>query len=200
MIERLFGVQEGWLRQDLYYRLNVFPIYLPPLRQKKEDIPQLVHYFLSRFSKELKKQIIGLGSGCMELLMNYPWPGNIRELENALKRAIIICKWKEILPKDLPTRIVSGKESETQIKRGLIQDLGPLMDKLFQKIILVVKNNYPLDAISILEKELIEKAIRKTSGNKAQAASLLGINRNTLRNKMKRYDMLSKKLTHLPDS
>jgi len=181
------GVQEGWFREDLYYRLNVLPIYLPPLREKKEDIPQLIRYFLLRFTKELNKEIVGLKNESMELFMRYQWPGNVRELENVLKRAIIICKGSEILPEDLPAQSISAQELQTQVQEKFTGDLGPLFDQLFEKVSMIIKNNPKLDVMSILEKEMIERAIRRTSGNKVQAAFLLGINRNSLRNKMERY-------------
>ena len=180
------GVKEGWFREDLYYRLNVLPIYLPPLRLRKEDIPQLAQYFLSRYTKELNKQIAGIKAESMELLIGYHWPGNVRELENALKRAIIICKGNEILPENLPSQIISGEASKLETQK-LVTDLTPLMDQLFAKIVTLIKENPELDIISIIEKEMIERAIRKTLGNKVQAALLLGINRNTLRYKMERY-------------
>jgi nitrogen regulation protein NR(I) len=181
------GVKEGWFREDLYYRLNVLPIHLPPLRERKEDIPQLIQYFLSRFTRELNKEIAGIRPESMEVLMSYSWPGNVRELENALKRALIICKGNEILPENLPKQIESSRESIFRIQEVLAHDLEPLLDQLFEKIINNPKETQQLDAISLLEKEMIERAIRRTSGNKVQAAALLGINRNTLRNKMERY-------------
>jgi len=192
------GVREGWFREDLYYRLNVLTIYLPPLRERKGDIPQLAHYFLSRFTKELQKEVAGIRPDSMDLFMQYNWPGNVRELENVLKRAIVICKGNEILVEDLPDQIRSAKETKFQVREELAQHLEPLLDQVFELIVSTgqgrVKNPYhslkdrpEFDAISVLEKEMIERAIRKTSGNKVQAAALLGINRNTLRNKMERY-------------
>lgn len=184
------GVEEGWFREDLYYRLNVLPIHLCPLRERQEDIPLLVHYFFSCFTKEMNKPIAGIRPETMELLMNYPWPGNVRELENNIKRAIIICKGNEILPEDLPAKITLAKKSTIQSQDKLVEDLSLLLDQVFDRIIFSVKDHPELDAVSLVEKELIERAIRRTSGNKLQAASLLGINRNTLRNKLERYGLL----------
>ncbi|MEW6380767.1 MAG: sigma-54 dependent transcriptional regulator [bacterium] len=181
------GVREGWFREDLYYRLNVLTLYLPPLRERKGDVPLLAHYFLSRFTKELHKDIVGIRPECMELLLAYHWPGNVRELENVLKRAIVICKGNEILIEDLPDQIRSARESDFPVRADLTQSLDPLLDQVFDLITTTVKDRPDIDAISLLEKEMIDRAIRKTSGNKVQAASLLGINRNTLRNKMERY-------------
>jgi len=135
----------------------------------------------------MNKKIVGLKGESMKPLMSYHWPGNVRELENVIKRAIIICKGSEILPEDLPEQILSVQDLKHQISGGLPGDFGQLLDQLFEKVIMTIKDNRELDAMSILEKELIERAIRRTSGNKVQAAVLLGINRNTLRNKMERY-------------
>ncbi|MCL6583638.1 MAG: sigma-54 dependent transcriptional regulator [bacterium] len=182
------GIREGWFRQDLYWRLNVVTIYLPPLRERKEDIHLLAQYFLSRFTKELQKDIVGIRPECMELLLAYHWPGNVRELENVLKRAIVICRGNEIMIEDLPDHIKAARENSFKLRAELAQSLDLLLDKVFDLITATVKEGPDsLDAISLLEKEMIERAIRKTSGNKVQAASLLGINRNTLRNKMERY-------------
>ncbi|MGA1844782.1 MAG: helix-turn-helix domain-containing protein, partial [bacterium] len=181
------GVTEGWFREDLYYRLNVVTIHLPPLRERREDIPHLVAYFLSRFSRDLRKEVLGISQEALEALTSYRWPGNIRELENAIKRAMVICKGNEILPEHLPEQIQSVSGIPERIGEDMQNALGPLLDQLFQLIIKAIRENPRLDIISLLEKEMIERAIRLTGGNKVQAASLLGINRNTLRNKMERY-------------
>ncbi|MEW5803331.1 MAG: sigma-54 dependent transcriptional regulator [bacterium] len=184
------GVREGWFREDLYYRLNVLTVYLPPLRERKGDIPQLAHYFLSRFTKELQKDVAGIRPESLDLLLHYNWPGNVRELENVLKRAIVICKGNEILVEDLPDPVKLAKEKKFRVTEEHTHKLEPLLDQVFERVIALVKDEPNMDAISVLEKEMIERAIKRTSGNKVQAAALLGINRNTLRNKMERYGIL----------
>jgi len=181
------GVKEGWFREDLYYRLNVVTIHLPPLRERREDIPHLVAYFLSRFTRDLHKEALGISQEAMETLTNYWWPGNIRELENAIKRAMVICKGNEILPEHLPEQLLDAAGTRERAGEELENALEPLLDRLFELIIKAAKENPGLDIISMLEKGMIERAIRLTCGNKVQAASMLGINRNTLRNKMERY-------------
>jgi DNA-binding NtrC family response regulator len=181
------GVKDGWFREDLYYRLNVVTIHLPPLRERREDIPHLVSYFLSRFTRELHKEVLGVSREAMEALVNYRWPGNIRELENAIKRAMVICKGNEILPEHLPEQITATDRAREQAGEELENTLGPLLDRLFEAITKAIKGNPTLDIISMIEKGMIERAVRLTCGNKVQAASMLGINRNTLRNKMERY-------------
>ncbi len=186
------GVKEGWFREDLYYRLNVIIINLPPLRERKGDIPLLVKYFLSRFSKELHKEIAGIKAEAYDLLLNYPWPGNVRELENTIKRAIILCKGNEIIPDNLPAQIRCAKKSDIQIRKDIEGNLESQLDQLFGMLMDIAEYNPGLDIMSILEKGLIRRAIHLTNGNKVQASSLLGINRNTLRNKMERYGIKEK--------
>ncbi|MBN2372277.1 nitrogen regulation protein NR(I) [bacterium] len=181
------GVREGWFREDLYYRLNVLPVQLPPLRERKDDIPKLAGYFITRFKKELNKEIAGIRPDAMELLMNYHWPGNVRELENTIKRAIVICKGNELLAEHLPGRIRCAETIGIRAAEELMDGLETLLDRLFEKIKEAVKDNPGMDIMSALEKGMIERAVQATSGNKLQAASILGINRNTLRNKMERY-------------
>ncbi|MGA1795128.1 MAG: sigma-54-dependent transcriptional regulator [bacterium] len=181
------GVTEGWFREDLYYRLNVVTIHLPPLRERREDIPHLVAYFLSRFTRELRKEVLGISREALETLTNYRWPGNIRELENAIKRALVLCKGNEILTEHLPEQIRAVSGTPECVGEDIENAMGPLLDQLFKLIIRAIKENPNIDIISLLEREMIERAVRLTGGNKVQAASLLGINRNTLRNKMERY-------------
>ncbi|MGA1823926.1 MAG: sigma-54-dependent transcriptional regulator [bacterium] len=181
------GVQEGWFRKDLYYRLNVLPIHLPPLRERKEDIPKLCRYFIARFANELQVQITGINPQAIERLMHYHWPGNVRELENMIKRAMVICRGNEIGPEHFPVEIKNAEVWENAEEAALSEDIEPLLDQLFEKLTTTPGSMPNLNIISMLEKGIIERAIRKTSGNKVHAASLLGINRNTLRNKMERY-------------
>jgi nitrogen regulation protein NR(I) len=181
------GVNKGWFREDLYYRLNVVTIHLPALRDRREDIPLLISYFIARFKSGLQKDIMRVSEGAMELLLNYNWPGNVRELENVVKRAIVICKGNEIQIEHLPDQILCAKGMQQAVEEEFAEALEPLMDKLFESITQAVKDSPSLDIMSVLEKGMIERAVRLTGGNKVQAASLLGINRNTLRNKMERY-------------
>lgn len=181
------GVKEGWFRDDLYYRLNVIVIHLPPLREKKEDIPLLINYFLSRFTKELQKEIAGIRQETLEPLMIYPWPGNVRELENTIKRAIVMCKGNELLPEHLPVHVRCNKDSKVIIQKEVAKNLETLLDQLFGNMVDISECNADADIMSLIEKGMIERAIHFTGGNKVQAAALLGINRNTLRNKMERF-------------
>jgi DNA-binding NtrC family response regulator len=95
-------VAKGVFREDLYYRLNVFSIKIPPLRERREDIPLLVDHFIRKHSVSMNKQVVSASPNAMELLLAYDWPGNVRELQNAIERAVLVCKGREIEPADLP--------------------------------------------------------------------------------------------------
>jgi nitrogen regulation protein NR(I) len=178
------AIKIGRFREDLYYRLNVFSIQIPPLRERKEDIPQLVSYFLRRFNKELKKEILGITPSAMDKILSYGWPGNVRQLENVLKRAMILCQGKWIID----DQIFLEKEERKEILENQYRErIDQLLDSLFEELIKTPITNRDLDMISTLEKGLILRAIKKTDGNQVQAAKLLGINRSTLRGKLERY-------------
>ncbi|MBW1741351.1 MAG: sigma 54-interacting transcriptional regulator [Deltaproteobacteria bacterium] len=116
------GVQEGWFREDLFYRLNVIQIQLPPLRDHKEDIPPLVDHFVAKYACENKKDILGISNKALEVLMNYSFPGNIRELENIIERAVILTKQREITIQDLPEEISNGSGREYEAYASVKSD------------------------------------------------------------------------------
>jgi len=153
-------MKKGTFREDLYYRLNVIPIFVPPLRERRDDISVLAPYFLQKFSREKGKEITGFLSEVIEILLSHSWPGNVRELENVIEHAIIIAKQDKILPKDLPQYL---------LQRPLVtQEFTTLQD---------------------YEKHLILKTLEETKWNKHRAAKRLNINRSTLHGKMKRYGL-----------
>jgi two-component system response regulator AtoC len=160
---------EGRFREDLFYRINVMSIHLPPLRERRGDIPLLVGYFIDVFNKKLQKDIEGLSSEAMPILMGYPWPGNIRELENVIERAILLAQGRWISPEDLPSRITSDSTYFSSL---------PPEDSLSLK-----------KASSRLERELIRKALELTTGNRTQAARILEISRPKLISKIKAYSL-----------
>ena len=153
-------VKQKKFREDLYYRLNVFPIKLPPLRQRKEDILLLAEYFLNKFSLDFKKQKLYLSEQAKEKLLNYHWPGNVRELQNCIERAVILAPGQIIEPQHIN---ISTESTPNVIN---FDDFPP-------NITLSEANNY---VKSRLEKFLIKRALKITKGNKQQAASLLDIN------------------------
>jgi DNA-binding NtrC family response regulator len=148
----------GKFREDLYYRLNVVNIELPALRDRKEDIPLLAEHFLRRFSVENQKEIDGLDSGAMDVLLKYDWPGNVRELENVIERAVILSKSSSIYSADL-----------------LLEENGVLPDEK------------KLSTISEIEKKHILNILKECKGNYSKTAAVLGISRMTLYNKIKSY-------------
>ena len=171
------AVKEGSFREDLYYRLNVVTIPLPPLRERRDDIPLLVEHFLQKYESESKGKVKHIPPGAMDLLMKYNWPGNVRELENVIERAIVIGRTNAILVEDLPLRIE---------KMALGSGLDISSDKIPFK-----------QKVENFEKKLIIDALEKVNWIQAKAAQLLGTSRNIIRYKMKKYDI---KREHTEDS
>ena len=160
-------IQAGEFRQDLYYRLNVIRLEIPPLRERREDIPVLVEHFCKQFNRQFKKEITGAAPETMMIFMEYPWPGNVRELENVMERAAIVCREAVILPRHLPSELLRGDTRQmsapapTQIETG---DGGK-------------------------SKEQLLAVLNKTDWNVAKAARLLGIARNTLYQRMRSHNI-----------
>jgi nitrogen regulation protein NR(I) len=167
----------GNFREDLYYRLNVVPIRLPALRERTSDIPPLVQHFLAKFNERLKKKVEGLEPETMETLVAYPWPGNIRELENVIERAVLFCDTQKLHPSDLPPEIrgipamANVPLPEADLQAALAGEGG-------------LKEHVKV-AMSRLERELVSRALQQTGGNVTHAARLLKISRKGLQLKMK---------------
>ena len=180
------AIREGTFRQDLYYRLKVVTLQLPPLRERKEDIPELVRYFLQRFRADINREVREISPRALEKLMRHHWPGNVRELENAVQRAMVISKGNTLLPEDFS---LEGLESETGPIEHLDfeERLEKLMEPVFKDLAELSRRSPGADLMSELEKILIKRALQETRGNQVQAAILLGISRNTLRSKIERY-------------
>ena len=162
-------------REDLYYRLNVFPIHIPPLRERREDIPILLEYFLQSFSKEFNKTIRGFSRDALDLVMRYHWPGNVRELRNVVERICIMHNVEQILPAHLP-REIWGESPQSEMP--FVYEIPP------EGIVLD-------DVVGQIEKELVEKAFRITGGNVAKTARILNVPRGTLRYKLEKYHLTS---------
>ena len=164
-------VQEGNFREDLYYRLNVIPIFLPALRERKEDLPLLVQNFLTKANQENHKQVKRISDEAWEYLMNYSWPGNVRELENAVERAVIMCQDEVIGREHFPL--------DLQAKIKPIDSLQTPIDGL---------ENLPV-AVGDLEKRMLTRALEKTGGNKRKAARLLGLTERVFSYKVKQHGL-----------
>lgn len=165
------SVKEKKFREDLFYRLNVIPIVLPPLRERKTDIPLLVKSFIDKFSLQHKREVSGISEDSMRVLMQYHWPGNIRELENLIERIVILKSGSGIIePADLPLAYFQNVSLERFMSSVSFPDHGLDLN----------------EAINDFENELIIQALKRTQGNKNKAASLLNLNRTTLVEKLKR--------------
>jgi len=174
-------VERGQFREDLFYRLNVVTIHLPPLRERREDIPELVRYFLARFSRELGKKVDVVSDDVMEFMMNYSWGGNVRELENTLRRAVLLSRGGTITRADL--QIIPDVSTPAVVPKGT-DDPHELLMRGFDAIL----TNPPSEgALAHVERLLLVRALERLKGNQKRAAELLGIARNTLRSKMDRY-------------
>ena len=172
-------VKAGKFREDLYYRISVFPIMLPPLRERKEDIIPLSRHFLKKFSIKMGKAPISLGKEVEKIFMLHKWEGNVRELQNVIERAVILCKGNVITSEHLPVSIVRSsyiieKERHNPIVTFLQFDIPP--------------NGLSLDA---LEKQLVTQALEKSKNNKTKAAKLLGLTRGTFRYRLQKYGLVN---------
>jgi DNA-binding NtrC family response regulator len=169
-------VREKRFREDLYFRLNVLPIHIPPLRERGEDIPLLVDHFVSLSKTKFHKDIEGFSEDAMDLLVNYSWPGNVRELENVVQRAIILAKDRVIHEWNLAPEIRRQRKEASLEMEKLETDI-PLNEKVEM-------------IVAEVEKKLINEALDKVEWKREEAASLLGISLKTLYNKMNKYGLL----------
>ncbi len=188
------AVGEGKFREDLFYRLNVVSLHLPPLRQRKEDIPALAEHFLDKTSQELGAPKKRLTPKALKRLIEYEWPGNVRELENCIKRAVVLSSSLAILPEDVEV-LMKGEKDGITITDGITFE-GLLEERIHS----FLKKNKKLDksdlydsVIALVERPLIISALSETNYNQLKAAELLGINRNTLRKKIFELRISNKK-------
>ncbi|HXG53651.1 MAG TPA: sigma-54 dependent transcriptional regulator [candidate division Zixibacteria bacterium] len=159
------AVKQGAFRQDLYYRINVVPIFLPPLRERKEDILPLAQYFVERFSKEAKKNIAEIAPAAAERLLGYDWPGNVRELANVIERAVVLGQGRKIQPQDLSPGFASTARSNHSEAQSYHE------------------------AVNGYRRDVIVQALARTQGNRAAAARLLGLERSYLLKLMKSFEI-----------
>jgi len=160
------AVVEGKFREDLFYRLSVVPIHLPPLRERKDDIPELVDHFLAKYNRKAKRNVAGVTPKVLKVLMNYDWPGNIRELENTIERAIVLSKGNSIDLDALMYYGISARQSS------------------------LISNGTGFRTLEEVEKEYIRNVLQAQLGNKSKTAGILGIDRKTLQSKIKKYNLL----------
>lgn len=166
-------VAEKRFREDLYFRLNVINIDVPPLRRRPEDIPLLAAHFLQRYAERNRKSIKGFSPQALDAMLRYDWPGNVRELENAVERAAILCNGDRITPRELPQAVAGAADAPPPQETPAEQGDGSLA-------------GLKLDDV---ERRAIEETLRQTGDNKSEAARRLGITRATLHNKLRKYGM-----------
>jgi two-component system, NtrC family, response regulator AtoC len=181
-------VQNGRFREDLYWRLKIISINLPPLRERIEDIPLLVDYFLERFSAEYAKPVRAVSDSVLARFRLHSWPGNIRELENGMRRAILLCAG-EIVGVEHLERLESEvvHRLQTSNRAHLLDSLKGRLEALIPEILRLSQNGIHANIIEIVEEILITKALQACDNNQVKAARLLGISRNTLRHRLKRH-------------
>jgi DNA-binding NtrC family response regulator len=169
-------VREGKFREDLFYRLDVVPILLPPLRDRREDIPLLVDAFLKEFVRANQRKVLGFSTDAQEALQKYAWPGNVRELRATIERAVVLCRGERIGLRDLPSEVqgkpVPGPDDEGLSSTALAKSASLNLEEM--------------------ERAFINQALKVTSGNVTEAAKLLGISRRTLHRKIKTYNLDTK--------
>jgi DNA-binding NtrC family response regulator len=158
-------VQQGKFRQDLYYRLNVVRIDLPPLRERSEDIPSLVEHFMQKFASQTKRKLDGIEQDALAALMNHRWPGNVRELEHTIERAVLLGTESKIGRKDLSSRLAAPPDGRSPVAEA-------------------ASKAYTLKD---LEREYIMRVMENTGGNKTETAKILGVDRTTLYRKLEEY-------------
>lgn len=200
-------IKKGKFREDLFYRLNVIPVHLPPLRERLDDIPALAKYFIEKFNARHNTSVTGLSKECVKKMLQYSWPGNVRELENTLERMIVIRYDGIIEVEDLPLKVLGIDSDPLSILLGKEPEKKAVTSKSKKQ----AKDKEPASEISVfeidweeadipksfdikefvdnIEKGLIKNAMKKTKSNKNQAAKVLGLNRTTLIEKIKKKDM-----------
>ena len=160
-------IKQGAFREDLYYRINVFPIFLPPLRDRKSDIMLLADFFLEKYARENGKDITRISTPAIDMLISYHWPGNIRELENCIERAVLVCNESVIRARDLPPSLQMAEASSAS-------------------------NLSLLDAVNNLEREMIIEALKSSNGRQGQAAQALGVTERMMGYKIRKYNIKPK--------
>jgi two-component system nitrogen regulation response regulator GlnG len=199
------AVAGGRFREDLFYRLNVVRVAIPPLRERREDIPLLVDHFLKRLGRELLRPKKALTPGVIEALQRYDWPGNVRELENVIRRALVLSKGEAILAGDLPGEILGAAPrspscgtsvSPAPVSQGRLSlpappasDRAPDVTAIAQRFFHWAKGERGAPILPTVHREIVAQALFETEGNQVQAARLLGISRPTLRNRIKKFNL-----------
>ena len=180
-------IESGRFRKDLYWRLKVITIDLPPLRHRREDISHLADYFLVRFGAEYSRPLCYLSEPALSKLVSYSWPGNVRELENCIRRAVLLTAGDVIAEGDLMIPDADGEHHVNSLTRGqLIDRLREKLEEIIPDILRLSNQDIHANIIELVEEMLIHKAMEACGDNQVHAAKMLGISRNTLRHRLKK--------------
>ncbi|GAB4333996.1 MAG: sigma-54 dependent transcriptional regulator [Calditrichia bacterium] len=167
------AMEEGRFREDLYFRLNVIPIFIPPLRERPEDIGPLLDHFIQKYAQKNQRNLKGVSKEARDVLMQYNWPGNVRELENAVENAVVMAEGEVIQMEDLPGYLQGGRQVSDSKWKGILEQ----------------KELSYRERLDMFEREIIRQAIEDCDGNKTKAAQKLGFTLRTLRNKVQKYNL-----------
>ena len=181
-------IKEGKFREDLYYRLKIMTITLPPLRERKEDIKELTEYFFHLYNRQLATKVSHIAPSLFEKLVSYRWPGNVRELANTINRGLILCRGEVLSDEDI---IFESEREVTAFacEKELENILAKMLDPLFTDILRFWGTGLHANLLEKIEKFLVQKTLAETKGNQVHAAKLLGVSRNTIRHRIEKYGL-----------
>ena len=186
------AVRDNTFRQDLYYRLAIISIFLPPLRERKEDILPLVEFFIERYNRKFRKKVTGITDETRKLMLKYDWPGNVRELKNAVERAMILEDENQLRPDYLPFAVAQQHSAFTAFELSSGNSNGSVVGKTLPDGRSLPKLEIPEGGTSLeeVERELVDMAMTQANGNQTHAARLLDISRDALRYKLKKFGLI----------
>ena len=182
------AVREGHFRQDLYYRLAIIAIFIPALRERKEDVLPLVDFFIDRYNRRFRKSVRGITDDTRRLLLQYNWPGNVRELKNSIERAMILEEEQSLRPVYLPFAVSDGHPGLTAFERTLAHGNGQALPTgRFLPRLYLPEGGTSLEEV---ERAMVELAMKQANSNQTHAAKLLDISRDALRYKLKKFGLV----------
>jgi DNA-binding NtrC family response regulator len=182
-------VTEGRFREDLYYRLKIISIHLPPLRARLDDVQALVDYFVSRFVEEYNKPLRYVADQTIRKLQTYGWPGNVRELENCLRRAVLTCRGEVLLPEHVHFESDLEAAGTTVTDEDALRKLKQRIEELVPELLRLADQHAHANMIDLVEEAIVRRALHECSHNQVRTARMLGISRNTLRHRILKYNL-----------
>jgi DNA-binding NtrC family response regulator len=185
-------IKDGNFRVDLFYRLKVVSVYLPPLRERKSDIPLLADYFLKKYTRLIGKGVDGISNDGIKILLKYPWPGNVRELENNIHTAVVMSKGGMLMPEHFPIYSENKEKLDIdfeKIKKDYHKLLSQILEPIFPKILANSDGQIYDHLEEALERTVFDLSLKHCQGNQVKTSELLGVSRNTLRDRMKKFGL-----------